>query len=109
MKRAASFLLIALLAVGRAQSFAEGVCSKLVNHEPAIVVDIHMGDRLYWDGSPITRSRFAYYMQITVKEQPKTIFHITWRTDKQSEAAKLETEIKAKGFEVAIDCPPIPF
>jgi len=105
MNRTVVFALLTLLTT--TPSFANDACSKLRQAEYVVQVDVR--SQLYWNGSPTSQAQFEQYLQGTSQSQPRAVFHVVWRKDNAGDAAKLVKEIQASGFEVAFDCPPIPF
>ena len=92
------------------QSSTPNACLKLRMHvEPLYAVDIGLvRGGIVWDTTKITRAQFESYIQQERKIEPKTIFVVHWDNGGLKDVESITNEIRAGGFEVAMNCPPVP-
>jgi hypothetical protein len=91
------------------QSSTPDACLKLRMHIPLNAVDVELTRRgVVWDGSKISRAQFDIYVRQERTTEPKSIFIVRWDASGLRDVDAITDEIRAGGFEVAMNCPPIP-
>ena len=63
----------------------------------------------YWNGAKITEPTLTEYINRSAETVPRDIFIVQWDAAGRDRGLHLLKRIKAYGFEIAVNCDPVPF
>lgn len=99
---------VALLLLSSSQASTQKSCSKLREHL-VVAESVYVKNGIYWNDTKITPTQFETYLRSALKGKTNEVIEVRWAPHEEENAGQLVKRMRARGLEVATNCPPIPF